>query len=335
MDALKDPNNNGIDTIKNFSTRLGSALDNLSHTQMYGADKTFTLFTGILQSKTLRDTTKITVPETIKLTDKHRSKADTVSFGSLMNVLTSTVDVITSMQNSQLTTDSIENLIGNLTPDNSEIIKEVITVERIEELGIPKENAETTTELMGDLFDNLGKIEDPETYESEAKAVENIINIGIAAKDILSGNNGGSGDNGESGEGGSEAPEAPKKNLFTPTVNKDEGNGEGGSGNATPEAGSLGCTADEMVENIMSSSAVCDTIVSTVKEKEKTDPFGIHENMTEDDKDAIKNACDNYLAQNSDKSEEELKKIQETLDSINMLLGITGWTPSMPVPPIA
>ena len=342
MNALKAPEGNGIEIIKSFSSRLGGALDSLSKTEMYGSDKTFTLFTAILQSKTLRDTTKITVPETIKLTGKHRANADKVSFGSLMNVLTSTVDVITSMQKSEVTTDSIQGLIGNLTPENSEIIKEVITVERMEEMGIPKENAETTTELMGDLIGNLGKIEDPETYEQEAKAVENIINLGIAAKDALTGNNGGSGDG--SGEGGGEGtPETPKKNLFTPTVNNDEGgSGDGsgsgsgdGTGSDTPavEEGSLGCTADDMVNNIMSSSAVCDTIVSTAKDKETVDPFGISGSLTESDEQAIKDACDNYVNQNSDKSPEEMEKITETLDSITKLLGITGWTaPTFPVP---
>ena len=342
MNVLKAPEGNGIEIIKSFSSRLGGALDSLSKTEMYGSDKTFTLFTAILQSKTLRDTTKITVPETIKLTGKHRANADKVSFGSLMNVLTSTVDVITSMQKSEVTTDSIQGLIGNLTPENSEIIKEVITVERMEEMGIPKENAETTTELMGDLIGNLGKIENPETYEQEAKAVENIINLGIAAKDALTGNNGGSGDG--SGEGGGEGtPETPKKNLFTPTVNKDEGgSGDGsgsgsgdGTGSDTPavEEGSLGCTADDMVNNIMSSSAVCDTIVSTAKDKETVDPFGISGSLTESDEQAIKDACDNYVNQNSDKSPEEMEKITETLDSITKLLGITGWTaPTFPVP---
>lgn len=350
MEALKTPGGNGIEIIKNFSARLGGALDGLSKTEMYGSDKTFTLFTAILQSKTLRDTTKITVPETIKLTSKHRANADKVSFGSLMNVLTSTVDVITSMQNSEVTTESIQGLIGNLTPETSEIIKEVITVERMEDMGIPKENAETTTELMGDLIGNLGKIEDPETYEQEAKAVENIINLGIAAKDALMGNNGGSGSGEGSGEGsgsegGSETPEPPKKNLFTPTVNKDdegsgdgsgEGSGEGdgtGSENTPVEEGSLGCTADDMVNNIMSSSAVCDTIVSTAKDKNTVDPFGISGSLTESDEQAIKDACDNYINQNTDKTPEEMEKITETLDSITKLLGITGWTaPTFPIP---
>ncbi len=371
MNALKAPENNGIETLKTFSSSLGGALDNLSKTEMYGSDKTFTLFTAILQSNTLRDTAKITVPETIKLTDKHRENAEKVSFGSLMNVLSSTVDVITSMQNNETTTESIESLIQNITPENSEIIKELITVERVEEMGVPKENAETTTELLGDLFGNLGKIEDPETYETEAKAVENIINLGIVAKDFLNGNNGsgseggngtgdGSGTEGGSGTGdGSGTPEPPKKNLFNTVVTKDEsgsgtgddsGNGDGsgsedgsgsgdgsdngdGSGETIIEEGALGCTADEMVNNIMSSSAVCDTIVTTAKEKEIEDPFGIGASLTESDQQAIKDACDNYVNQNSDKSSDEMEKITETLESIFLLLGIKGWTaPTFPVP---
>ncbi len=357
MNALNSPENNGIETVKSFSSRLGGALDGLSETEMYGSDKTFTLFTAILQSKTLRDTTKITVPETIKLTDKHRENADKVSFGSLMNVLSSTVEVITSMQNSETSTESIEELIHHITPENSEIIKEIITVERIEEMGVPKENAETTTEIMSNLFGNLGEIDDPEIYEDEAKAVENIITLGIAAKDLLNGNNGGSGSTGDgtdsgSGDGtgsgtGTATPEPPKTNLFTPTVNKDEGgNGGDGSGDGSNEGGTapsveegaLGCTADELVNNIMSSTAVCKTIVDTAKDnKDEGDnvggPFGIGESISDSDRQAIIDACDNYVNQNSDKSPEDMAKINETLESITWLLGITGWTvPNIPVP---
>ena len=292
MDSLKEPENNGVETIKNLSTGLGEALDSLSNTEMYGSDKTITLFTAILQSDTLRETTKISVQETTKLTDKHRENSDKVSFGSLMNVIGSTVDVVTSMQKENITVDSIEDLIDKLTPENSLIMKEVITTERMESMGIPADKAETSTEIMGDLFENLGKITDPKTYATEAKAVQTLINIGIAAKDNASNN---------------------ATHLFTTT-------GEGA------EPGKISCTADEMVDNIMSSSAVCDTILATAKEKGNTDPFGVSVHLTETDRTAIKSACDNYVSENLDKAPEDVQKMTDTLDSIMKLIGIIDWT---------
>ncbi len=289
INSLKTSDANGLNTIKKASQSFGKALDSLAKTEMYGMLKTSKLFTAIIQSKTLVDATNISIPETIKISKKQFENAGSVSFVSLMNVFVSTVDVMNSMQNNNISTDQIEDLIGNLTPENTDIIQEVITTDRMEQIGIPKDKAETSTELISDLFKNLGKIEDPDTYADEAKAVENIINLGIAAKN----------NNSQGGE--------QNKHLFS----KNE------------EEGSLGCSADDMVNNIMSSTAVCETVLSTAMDKETVDPFGVSENISKEDADAIKDACDNYVFQNADKSPEEFEKINNTLDAINKLLGIT------------
>ena len=294
IDALNNPENNGVEVIKELSESLGGALDALSGTEMYGSDKTITLFSAILESDTIRETTQMTVSETKSLTEKQRENSEEVTFGELMGVVSSTVDVITSMQNSEVTTDSIEELIKNITPGSAEIIKELITVQRMESMGIPANSSATSADLLKKLFENLGKITDPEAFNLEAKAVQNLVNIGVAAKDnVLGGNN-------------------TSSFLFAVP--------------GTEDKGMIGCTADELVANVMSSTAVCDTLYYSIKLIGANDPFGIAGTMAAEDIAAIKNACDSYVMQNLDKTPEELDTIIDTLDSINKLLAITDWT---------
>lgn len=315
MNALSASDSNGVETLKEFSARLGDALDTLAGTEMYGSDRTFKLFAAILQSKTVRDATNISVPETIRISNKHREKSEKVSFGSLMNVIGSTVDIISSMQNSDLKPETITGLVENLTPENAEVIKEVLTEERMTDMGIPEEKAKTTTEILGTLFDELGKV-DSEEAENETKAVENIINLGITAM-------GGSGD-GESKSLFNSASSKPSEG----TGSEGEEGSEGGEGSSSSENnGTLGCTADEMVDNIMSSTAVTNTI-NSVADNGTEDPFGVSGSLSDEDAEAVNSACDEYIKNNvsEDTTDEEKAEMEKTLENIKKLLGITSAT---------
>lgn len=356
MDALSAPDSDGVETLKSFSSGLGAALDALAGTDMYGSDKTFKLFAAILQSKMVRGATNISVLETIKISDTHRAKytsnSTDASFTKLMNVIGSTVNIISSMQNSELTTaatdgSAIKELVKNLTPETAEVIKEVITPERMTDMGIPEDNANTAADLLGNLFDALGEVNEEES-EKELNAVENIINLGMAAIDRNS-----------SAEG-----EVPKGNLFTSSKKSDEGTAGGGEGSESGEGnegekgdegssssendGVLGCTADEMVENIMTSTAVTSTINAIVGKKEESeagsgeeegeiggseekdviDPFGFGESISDEDKAAVNDACNAYLEKNvsEDTPEDEKAEMEKTLENIKKLLGIEAMT---------
>ncbi len=253
---------------------VGEVLDKLSNTESFGKEKTDELFNAILNSEKIGDI--ITDEEKQGIIDG-LSGSDGLTYGELMNGVSSIVDLVESIAKEGSLTIDIEltkTLISSLTEANVEALSGFITGNRFGNLGIPEEKLDAATSLIKDLLTEIGKFADEKSIESEAGAVKHVIDIALTAK----------------------------------------------SGNGTKlfgEDGRLGCTADDMVELIMSSTAVRSILDS---ENLTFDPFGLekdgHHKISESEIEEIKDACADYCSKHASSDGEKLKNELKALASI-------------------
>jgi hypothetical protein len=105
VSTLKGGQVEGAEAIKSLAGGLGDALDGLASTEMYGNEKTSNLFTAIIQSSIVRDTTKLTIQETVKLAEKQSESTE--SYSSVMNAFSGTVGIIVDLQNEKISENSL------------------------------------------------------------------------------------------------------------------------------------------------------------------------------------------------------------------------------------
>lgn len=260
---------------------IGEVLDGLSSTESFGKEKTDALFNAILNSEKVGDI--ISDEEKQGIMDG-LSGSDGLTYGELMNGVSSIVDLVESIAKEGAETidmDLAKTLIRSLTEANVEALSGFITGNRFGNLGIPEEKLDAATDLIKELLTEIGKFADEESIDSEAGAVKHIIDIALTAKS--------------------------------------------GSGNALfGDDGRLKCTADDMVELIMSSTAVRSILDD---ENITFDPFGlVRENdghkINATEREAIKTACEDYYASHASDAGVDSAKLAKELRALSSILGI-------------
>jgi hypothetical protein len=194
---------------------------------------------------------------------------------------------MTNMNDGTLTEEEIEKMIRNINPQTAGMIEVYVTVERMtDEFDVPEEYAKTAAPLISNIFKFMGDSDmDEAQYAAEAKAINDIMNVTMAASD-----NANEGQNSD--------------RLF-----------------GTTENSILGKTALETVEIFMSSHAIAYSLRETDFE---ADPFKLSETMhqgeDEDEAEELKKGIHDFYNIPENHTEEN----KETLILLGMLFGFTA-----------
>lgn len=250
------------ESFKTVSDSLGKILDILALNDFYGKNRAHDLFEAIISSHVISDATNLTRAEIDKLIHETTGIS---KYSSIIGVMADITSVAEGVTNNNIENEHIQSMIGNLDHESVVVVDTLLNEEKLGDMGFKPKDPEKSTEVVHALFDELAHITNEEQFETEANAVEHLLELATIA---------------------------------THVSKEDQVFGDGGA---------LGVTAEQVIEELHLSSAVCNTF-EKAKEEAGVNPFNI--DMNEDDKAAFSKACDDYLKNNP--TEEALKFIENT-----------------------
>ncbi|MBQ8310860.1 MAG: hypothetical protein IJX80_07610 [Clostridia bacterium] len=266
--------------LESVSESIGSILDALVASPTYGTQKTADLFTAILQSETVRDAAKMDIKTATDLARKG-SDGDTVDYKATFHTVSVTVSVMDSMNKNsgKLEDAEIVKLIESVNPQTAGMIEVYITPERMEEdYSMSKEHSGTAAPLISNTFGYLAD-NDVEDYDKEAKAINQVMSITMAARDSAN------------------DPEHNKSLLGNDGVLADQGE--------TEEE-----RAANVVEAFMASEAVAHSLATTPYEEDPFELSGLMENNeSADEVQTMKDAMSDYYNEPGNRTEENKEKL--------------------------
>lgn len=185
-DSLQNQMSYGSDELQvdQITALVGNILDALRQSSCYGSDKTASLFTAIMQSKTLRDLVGIDF-KTASLMAQKGTEGDT-NYGKTLSVISSTVNVLNSMGASgeQPSEEALMDLVRNITPQSAGMLEAYDTASKMEEYDVPTEYAEISSSLLSSTFKYMANANlTEEEYAREADALNQVMNIAMSAKE--------------------------------------------------------------------------------------------------------------------------------------------------------
>jgi hypothetical protein len=287
--------------------KMGSLLDKMSNTQVFGHAVTDDMLKGIFQSESLRSNLGLSNKEATNFADKmnETAKSETSSYETLTQSVSNTITMVNTVTDKNTTKEEkrevTEKLMTNMTPENAELLSTMTTPSMVMEYGTKEDQAEFVASSVSTLFDNMANFQSTTTsvsgdeeYAREADAVNTVIQIAM------------------------EGAESSATNMFS-SADSDEDS-------------RLDKTADEYVDLIVSSSVVSDTLIKTVYEDGNTEnPFGVQ--PSESDKEALSSALTSYYEANA--GEEDDEELMKKLNAIAIITNIDlpfdlGDIPSFP-----
>ena len=160
---------------------VGNILDSLNQTATFGEDKTAGLLTAVLQSETVRNSAQLDMETATNLANQATSNGG--NYSETMGVVAGSVGIMDALNKGEpLTEEKVVELIRTLNPQTAGMIEVYITEGRLIGFGLPEEYAGIVAKFITSLFHYMGN-EDLENYEGEAKALNQILSIALAAKD--------------------------------------------------------------------------------------------------------------------------------------------------------
>lgn len=166
--------------IASLATSVGTILDSLAQTEAFGKDNTANLFTAVLQSETVRDMAGLDMKTATQLAEK-ATEGD-VNYSQTMGVIAGSVNIMETLAaDGKISDEELVDLIKNLNPQTAGMIEVYVTPARLVENNIPEKYSEISSELIKSIFSYMGR-EDLEDYDAEAKALNQILQIALAAK---------------------------------------------------------------------------------------------------------------------------------------------------------
>ena len=160
---------------------LGTILDSLNETGTFGEEKTAGLLTAVLQSETVRGAAQLDMETATNLANQATSNGG--NYSETLGVVAGGVSIMESLNKGEpLTEEKLVELIRTLNPQTAGMIEVYITEGRLIGFGLPEQYAGVSAKFITSMFGYMGR-EDLEDYESEAKALNQILSIALAAKD--------------------------------------------------------------------------------------------------------------------------------------------------------
>ncbi len=287
--SVQMSHNSNLD-ITTVGDMLGGILDSLSETETFGSDKTATLFTAVLQSETVRGAADIDMQTATQMAQK--ATDGNVNYTQTMNAVSGGVNVFTKLgkDGEEVSEEELVSLIRNINPQTAGMLEVFVTPARLESYKVSANCSDTAAELITSIFHYMGSDNDmsDEQYEKEAKALNQVLDIALSAKEHSS-----------------------EKHLFT----------QGGHSGILPN------DAATTVEIFMSSKSISYSLRSTMLEngevKEgKFDAFEVGAKIPEHstDREDCVNAIDAYYSEHPD------AETRDTLLAFSALLGVDAAT---------
>ena len=256
-------NNDGkMPEISEITSVAGSMLNLLGDTPTIGKEATGLLFTSLVQSKSVRESTGLS-------TEEAKAIADSVSNGiGDYEAAFETVDVglnlVTSLTSGNMTgIEDIEKLIKVMNATTAEMISTHFNADRLAQYGFKPEKAETAAEFISVLTTNIAN-HDAEHKQEDVEAVRHMFNLAITASGKTDG-----------------------KTLFGE---------EGKLGDANAVVNTImdsSLVYETLIEVMTEDGAVKDS---------HRDVFGIGDKLGENDAELIADAVADYLAEHADRA---------------------------------
>lgn len=273
--------------LEDVATSFGTILDSLNEAGSVGQDKTANLFTAVMQSDTVRQAADLDMATATKMAQK-ATEGESVNYTQTMSAVSGSVTVLTKMgkDGERVAEEDLIDLVRNINPQTAGMIEVYATPERIESYQVSPKYSATSSELICSIFHHMANESmGEEQYAKEAKALNQILNIALSAKE-----------------------HSNEKHLFT----KDG------------QTGILPGNATESVETFMSSGAVCEGMRKTMLDENgnvkegKFDAFDIGAKIpeTSTDRQDCEAAIAAYYAQHHDES------TRQSLLAFAALLGV-------------
>ena len=178
----------GEASIGSIVESFGPVLDAASGCEMVGSEGAANLLTAVLQSNTVRDNVGFTVTQAtdIATSINENSAKEGESYTTLMKSLGNTVTVIEkTSKEGEDATESINELIKDMTPASAEVLKTLSTPETMKNYGVPEASAAPVSEMLADLFGNMAHAKEQgmsdEQYAKESAAIRDLLNLAMSA----------------------------------------------------------------------------------------------------------------------------------------------------------
>lgn len=167
--------------ISTLASSVGTILDSLAETNIFGKDKTAELFTSVMQSETVRDAANLDMKTATEIAQK--ATEGEVNYTQTMNTVATSVNIMEKLAaDGTISEQELVDLIRNLNSQTAGMIEVYVTPERLVDNKIPEKYSEISSDLIKSLFGYIAD-SDKSNSEIEAKALNQILNIALAAKE--------------------------------------------------------------------------------------------------------------------------------------------------------
>lgn len=181
VDTLNNTNSDKPLDMNTLATSLGTILDSLKSTGSFGEDKTATLFTAVLQSKTVRDTAGLDMKTATEMANKATEGGG--NYTQTMGTVAGSLGIMEKLQNNEKITDEeLVDFMKNLTPQSAGMFQVFVTGDRLVTYGVPQQHSGVTAEMVSSTFTYMAR-EDLKDYDKEAKALNVVLQMAMSAKD--------------------------------------------------------------------------------------------------------------------------------------------------------
>ena len=246
-------------SVEEIAPLVGEILNILKDTPTVGEEATGKLFTSIVQSETVRESTGLSATEAKDLADGITGGVG--DYEKAMDTVQAGFDIMDAMSgNNVLNAETIEKIIRILDPESANVIKDFFSEERLAGYGVSGEKAQTARELLFVLVDKLA-LHDQAEREEDIEAVKHLFNLLVIAS-------------GQNSDG--------QDNLFGE---------EGKIGTAHDVVYTL--LDSQLGYEVLIEAMTKDGVII----EERRDAFGIHKNFSDSDENLIIGTVSEYLAE--------------------------------------
>lgn len=182
--------NSGSNNVSELTDSLGGILDALAECEYFKGKFMDDFVTAMLQSGTFRQAFGISAGKATDIAAKlNSSVASGGTYSQHLVAISKAINVVAS-EGGKPSSEDVKDMIAAVTPDTSEVLKEIVSSEVLEGNGIPKDKSESISGVMGSMIDEMAKVNasdsDPEYIEKEANAVSKVIEIATSSSDDYS-----------------------------------------------------------------------------------------------------------------------------------------------------
>lgn len=161
---------------------MGPVLDTFATTESVGEEKTAYMLKAMFQTETVGDEIGFTVLESSDSADSISKNAKTKTYKRMLNSMMLAVDMVDAASKPGVNTKAaVDKMLEDLTPESAEVLKTTATPSVMKNYGVPDKSADPTSELMGDIFENLSKAREAgmsdADYAKESFAVSNVMGV--------------------------------------------------------------------------------------------------------------------------------------------------------------